>query len=1239
MWAMSFDVAVTPDAAQQAVLDRVAACDHGPLLVTGGPGTGKSTLAVELALRFLRAGGDSHHLLLLSPSRASSAALRDALEARWAAEPDGGSLTDQPSRSFASYAFWLLGEARRRGFLEFAARTPRLLSGAEQDREIAALLDSEHTAIDWRVTDPISGAVRIDLREAAATAGFRKEIRELFDRAAEYGVSPEELIAWGEQAASGAGPGVPAWLPAGRLYAEYLEQLGQRAPNAFDPAGLISRACDVLEDSPQLLHEEQDRLRLILVDDLQEANPNIYRLLRLIGAGRRVVACANPDVAVQGFRGARPDLLAHWTGTTGDRPAAAQHAEDAGQAEMPEEHDDGTVTLRGRRGSMRPDEGLPGRIPEVLALDGDHRLDEPVGEVYGRVVQRIGAVGDSRAHRGRWAQLATLAQQRLDALAEDQRAEAERRAAAGEKPSSGRRLNVASDVDARGRGVHVAVVGGQYHAEQMILQEVLDRHHRGGDAGEPLPLDEIAVVVRNGQMVQQITRLFHSHGVPVRRSMSEIVLHEEVAVAPLLRILRAVTAEDPLTGADAKRLLAGPYGAVDSVALRRIRQRLLTAERRLRAETVDQRDSEELLAVGISAPEDPTVAEALATKDPALAGLRRLGAMVAAARTAWEQLGESAGAGDLLWEVWQASGREALWVRRSTRGGEEARRAHRDLDAVVSLFQAAERYAEQLPGHSISGFVTHMEEMELPMDTLAEASTAQDAVHVLTPATAAGQEFDTVVIAGLQDGVWPNLTPRGELLGSSRLVDVVDGDDPAAASTRAKRLQVLQDEHRLFAAAVSRAKHRLVGIGIENTDETPSMLLDLILPPLLRPSSELARPRAMTAPTLLAELRRRLEQHHSAEAPQTTQPQAQEAARALALMASAEDPHGGDRIPGADPEEWWGTVDPREVEPLITEAELDDGAPIRLSPSALDTAFNQPLQWFTQRAGGVAPTDQARSLGLLIHSIAEDHPEPRARPHETQQMLLDALASRWPELGLDPDSWRAAGEYARAQEMIKRIAWYLHAAEESGRKHLISEAHFTTGSQLPVRGTMREVTVSGLIDRLEREVDDAGEPTGRFFILDYKTGRHAPRRCAHHTPPGSSRTKPETCELCGHLQLGIYQTMLTTPAEEKTVVRGEDPVELELTGEVLGAALLQVGEDRKKIEGIEYRQEPITDVDRQDDWPDGVEHWPQLALREAAEVVSGARFRAVHGPGDQQCRVGTLCPLCSSGAEVTQPLE
>lgn len=96
------------DASQQAVLDLGTQRRPDPILVYGAPGSGKSAAAVELALRNLQDGYDSTRLLLLSPSRLSAARLRDSLEHQIAGAGAAGqtlSVTEQPSKSFASYAF------------------------------------------------------------------------------------------------------------------------------------------------------------------------------------------------------------------------------------------------------------------------------------------------------------------------------------------------------------------------------------------------------------------------------------------------------------------------------------------------------------------------------------------------------------------------------------------------------------------------------------------------------------------------------------------------------------------------------------------------------------------------------------------------------------------------------------------------------------------------------------------------------------------------------------------------------------------------------------------------------------------------------------------------------------------------------------------------------------------------------------------------------------------------------
>lgn len=1202
------------DQSQHQVFSAAERPGHGPILSFGGPGSGKSTLAAELALRHLESGQDSSRLLLLSPTRATSAVLREQVEAAWAARDTssrGGSLSEQPSRSFASYAFWLLGEARRREILSFTARRPRLLSGAEQDSIIRELL----------AADPASGLPPIhwpsSLEEAAGTDGFRKEIRELFDRAAEYGVSPEQLRGLAEQCRR------PEWAAAAELYQRYREDLDAGAnADAFDPAGLINEACNLLEENPEFLETERQRLRRIVVDDLQEATPSVYRLLRLIGAGADVLAFASPETAVQGFRGARPDKLRSWT--VAPRRVTAESV--LGLNPETDAEIEGIVR-RSISGAMTPDPhgGLPGVEPSVMVLQGNHRITPEVGRAYARALRRIAPAGPQQP-RQRWLQL--LSETTTDRVGAAQGSSVSTSPGSTSNGQSSHDQSTLSQPltelpvsTPTGTGsCAVEIVPGDYLAEQFVLQEVLDRHHRHG-----VPFDQIAVIARNGALLKRLVRMFQTQGVPVRQSMSDVILNQESAVAPLLRVLRLVTvqqepeAEHPVTLPEVLALLTSRYGETDSMTLRSLRQVLRSQERRrLRAEAdisdsgpAEPRSSDELLVAAANDAADP-VFEAVRAQSRfqhLTRGLERVAAMLAAGHAA---AGPSSGPEELLWEIWNAADVSRHWAGLTRWASAEGRRADHDLDAVMALFQAAERFSDQNPGASAIAFVDHIERLELPMDTLAKTSAADAAIEVLTPASAAGREFDTVILTGLQEGAWPNLNPRGQLLGSGHLVDVVEGRaDASAQSLLVKRMNVLQDEYRLFASAVSRAKTRLYAVAVHAQEESPSMLLDLVVPPGEREARSGAIPRPITAHRLIAELRRHLEisiqteldadagssaaESHDDE---TTETQRRAAARALAVLAE-----GG--LIGAEPQTWWGLPELSTNAPLLEPEDI-----VRVSPSSVQSAIDAPLQWFTGAAGGVEATDFSRMLGSLIHEIAEHHPA------ETDREVLTAeLDARWDSLGRE-EGWETEKDRSRARVMLKKLAGYFGHVQGQGRQVIARELQVEASLEIPLPpdepdgpAQMRSVLIRGVIDRVERT--EAGE----LFVIDLKTGRH----------------KPAQIEIPTHGQLGSYQLLVALgavdralhEAQQAATPAAEQSVPVPSPGR--GAALLHVGTT-------------VAKTDLQEQPPLGPEDtWPMEQLTQAAQVMSGRVFSAYHSPNQQRCLVGSLCPLCENTKQVTQP--
>jgi superfamily I DNA/RNA helicase len=127
-----------PDLADDAVQQHVIGHTHGPLLVLGGPGTGKTTVLVEAVAARVAEGVDPERILVLTFGRRPANALRNRIEARIAgARGSAGRAVHEPLvRTFHAYAFGLL----RRAAAERGEPSPRLLTGPEQDLIIRELL-------------------------------------------------------------------------------------------------------------------------------------------------------------------------------------------------------------------------------------------------------------------------------------------------------------------------------------------------------------------------------------------------------------------------------------------------------------------------------------------------------------------------------------------------------------------------------------------------------------------------------------------------------------------------------------------------------------------------------------------------------------------------------------------------------------------------------------------------------------------------------------------------------------------------------------------------------------------------------------------------------------------------------------------------------------------------------------------------------------------------------------------
>ncbi|MCC3276796.1 ATP-dependent helicase [Arthrobacter sp. zg-Y20] len=1083
---------------QQAVVDLQTG--SGPVLVLGAPGTGKSTVLVEAAVaRIERDGLDPSRMLLLAPSRLAAASLRDALSARLQ-----GTLSTAPARTWASYAFDLIRRAKTEGRLPWITRAPKLLSGAEQDVIIKELLAGHGEQGVPQLPWPEG----LDL--ALGTRGFRQEIRQLFDRVIEYGISAGELRELGERHSR------PDWVASAALYAEYRDVLDLRMPESFDPAGIITSALNILRSDPEFLAAEQERQQLVLVDDLQEANPAIHSLYAVLAGTGDSIAAACPDTVVQGFRGARPDLV----GRLGER--------------------------------------FGGRL-QTRVLTTSHRLTGPLAGAWTRTASRISVVGGLPSYRS------AVADARHPGTAAT--ADAAGPAHPGDEVTDD---TVTGAVETGGTAPEVPaaeahVVDSPMHEQRYVAQRILEAQLLHGRS-----LEDIAVIVRTGGQLAALQRYLTGQGIEVKVPVAEKAVRDEAAVRPLLDAYAVVLDPDLLTPELAVSLLTSRIGGASTLELRRLRQAL----RREELGAGGGRTSDALLVESLLEPESAS-GRALAglTWDARLAA-QRIAGMITAGRSAAVEPGATAET--VLWALWSASGWSKKWAEAALAGGPTASRADRDLDAIMALFQTAERYVDQLPGSTPAQFLDYLTSSELPMDTLAARAQRREAVELLTPASAAGREWPVVIVAGIQQDVWPNLRLRGELLGSGELVAAVEhGDNFRAHRSPLTLMQSIRfDELRSFSTAVSRARELLICTAVSSEDEQPSQFLDLVAP--LEPGAEKRERtevlRPSTLRSLVSELRRFVQQ------PDIDPDGAAEAAHHLGTMLNHEVP-----VPAADPRQWWGLA------PLSTEAPiLPPEASIPVSPSKVDAVLKSPLSWFVSAAGGEQATDFARSLGTLVHAIAQDMPD------ATGNEYVAELEKRWPSLGMK-DNWEGRMDLQRAESMVRKLAEYVITMRRSGRSLAAVEQDFQVELPVEIDGAVRTALLRGQIDRLEVDAE------GRLFIVDLKTGKSAPKKD----------------DLQGHPQLAAYQ---------EAVREGALPDAPRVPG---GAALVQLGTSNK---GVSVQEQPALD-------PNDTTARDMVA--EAARLMSAAFFETVHDPGrsgfgGNGCRLPEICPLCAEGKQVTE---
>jgi superfamily I DNA/RNA helicase/RecB family exonuclease len=975
---------------------------RGMMRVLGGPGTGKSSLLIDVAAARIHAGADPESVLLLTGSGRISSQARSALTAKLLAPQNVGvrpAVIREPLvRSVHSYAFAVLRLAAQRA----GGPPPRLVTSAEQDAIIADLLageiaDGPDASMLWPA----------ELRAALGTAGFAAELRELLTRCAERGVDPQQLERVGRLS------GRPEWAAAGRFARNYEQVMllraavGTASPQATTPAvgaaELVGAALEAFAVDPDLLAAERARIGVLLVDDAQQLDPQAALLVRVLAAGTELTLLAgDPDQAVFGFRGAEPTALLG-EGT----PSVTL-----------------TTSFRCAPAVARAVSGIAGRLPGGGGIEG-------TGDDSGSVMVKLAASAN---------------------------------------------------------------------AEAAMIADVLRRAH----LLDGVPWSQMAVVVRSvPRAAAGLPHALARAGVPVAPSAVTGPLAAQSAAQALLTVLAATA--DGLDGERAFALLTGPIGRVDPVSLRQLRRTLRRAEIE-----GSSREFGDLLVEALNGRSSARPAAAQARP------LQRVRAVLDAAAGS-HQRGKNPRY--TLWAAWHRSGLQRRWLTACERGGTSGVQAGRDLDAVTALFDASNEYLTRTAGASLRGLIDHLVTQQVRA-AQPEPAAAAEQVAVLSAHAAIGHEWDLVVIAGLQEGLWPNTIPRGGVLGTQRLLDVLDGIGENASM----RAPLLAEERRLLVAAMGRARRRLIVTAVDgeaNGDDEASMpspffaeIAQWSTGSADAESQPVTAPRVLSATAVVGRLR------GVVCAPQGAVSEAMRdcAATQLARLAAA-------GVPGADPAGWYGMSPVSTTEPMWS----GDDHVVTLTPSSLQTLTDCPLRWLTERHGGTDPRDLGSTVGSMLHALI-------AEPAGSKAELLAALERAWQQLPFE-SRWYSANELARHRAMIETfLAWRAQTRGE------LTEV----GVEVDVDGVLDgNVRLRGRVDRIERDA------AGRLVIVDVKTGK---------TPVSKDDAQR-------HAQLAAYQLAVA----EGLMAHGDEPG---------GGRLVYLGKTGA-AGATEREQDPLTPEARQ----------------------------------------------------------
>lgn len=576
---------------------------------------------------------------------------------------------------------------------------------------------------------------------------------------------------------------------------------------------------------------------------------------------------------------------------------------------------------------------------------------------------------------------------------------------------------------------------------------------------EDIDFTEIAVIGRSFSSLAELRRAFAEAAIPVEFAPDNVALAKDPAVMQLLVGLEIVA--NSIEFSDPAKLIQFAQSEIVGMSAAQLRNtaQILRSYGHFGSTT-------EVITKVLRSP----VALGELPFNSALQPIRRAAAILhslAATKDKATSLAET------LWWLWQGKVNREIsnllgydadenWQNWPTRLAQQAksnsaagRRADRDLDAVLALFDAADRTDRTNKSRAdLTNFVADLLQQDAASEVLIQR--AQTGVAVLTAHRARGREWKLVFLIDLQEGIWPATNVRESIIAPRDI-----------AGQRAR----LAEERRLAAAAVATTSEKLVISVINSKIDQGTAPSTLLLNAELPPTVSAAPPTLLSARGLIAQLR-------ATATDQTVSEKLRLAAISrLGYLAKKSDP----RFRPAHPSQWWFTADLTYSENPI----IDNNQQLSVSGSMLESITRCPTQWFFERKLGISDKPIANTvIGIAIHAIAQRIVNEKL----TAEQAINELKQIWPQQIFDAP-WQAQVQFTEAESMVKSLHDWLstNAKQVEGAEVSFKVLHADL-----------DVLLVGKIDLLTKN------QTNELEVIDFKTGATKPTKAdlAEHAQLG-----------------------------------------------------------------------------------------------------------------------------------------